>query len=184
MDISDEVDISQLEIQNADEEFGGIRDIFNPSPPLALEAKESGKATTVHMGNKDFVVSDVDEQLMLFVPFRRTVKVHSIHVTSLIPTNDNGETRKRPKTINLVINHPHILGFEETAQFTQQIQLRERDWSQETGTAIIYTRYVNFQNVSTLGIFVVDGLEQVSDNDGVQGETTRLDRIRVIGKYR
>jgi len=180
-DIGDEVDMPNLEIGNANGKFGGIRNLFSPSTPLTIDKTEGNMVTNDKIEDKDFVVSDVDEQLMLFIPFKRAVKVHSIHLTSLISTNEENETSKRPRTIKFVVNRPNMLGFEESAQFVQEIELGEQDWNDETGTAVISTRFVKFQNVFTLGIFIVDGLE-LAISDGVQGEFTRLDRVRIIGR--
>jgi hypothetical protein len=82
----------------------------------------------------------------------------------------------RPKTIHLFTNRPHILGFEEAEDIpaTQTMILSEKDWDAQTGTADIALRFVKFQNVSSLVLFVVDG-------DG-NGERVRLDRIRIIGE--
>lgn len=56
---------------------------------------------------------------------------------------------------------------------TQQIELSESDWNAD-GTANIPLRYVKFQNINSLVLFVVDG-----EGDS---EKTRLDRIRLIGE--
>lgn len=170
-----------LDIGNVNGEFGGIRSLFSPSEPLDLSIDNTGGDTVIE--DPDFVVSDVDEQLMLFVPFKRAVNVHSIHFTSLVFTKKEDETSKRPRTIKFVVNRPHILGFEESVQFVQEIELGEQDWDNESRTVVINTLFVRFQNVSTLGIFVVDGLDQ-DMSDVEQGEFTRLDRIRIIGQPR
>jgi hypothetical protein len=82
----------------------------------------------------------------------------------------------RPKTIHFYINRPHILGFEEAEDIppTQSITLEEKDWDSTTGTASISLRFVKFQNVTSLVVFVVDG-------DG-SGDKVRVDRIRLIGE--
>lgn len=81
----------------------------------------------------------------------------------------------RPKTIQIYPNRAHILGFEEAEDIpaTQAITLSEKDWD-ETGTATIPLRFVKFQNVMSLVLFIVDG-------DG-EGEKVRLDRVRIIGE--
>lgn len=81
----------------------------------------------------------------------------------------------RPKTIQIYSNRPHILGFEEAEDIpaTQAITLSANDWD-STGTATVSLRFVKFQNVSSLVLFIVDG-------DG-EGEKVRVDRIRVIGE--
>lgn len=81
----------------------------------------------------------------------------------------------RPQTIHIYTNRPHILGFEEAEDIpaTQSITLSAKDWD-ATGTADIPLRFVKFQNVSSLVLFIVDG-------DG-SGERVRVDRIRIIGE--
>lgn len=81
----------------------------------------------------------------------------------------------RPKTIKVYINTPHILGFDEADDIpaTQTITLSAADWD-ETGTATIPLRFVKFQNVTSLVLFVVDG-------EG-ESDTVRLDRLRVVGE--
>lgn len=99
---------------------------------------------------------------------------HLVQITSLLPTSDD-EVPMRPKTIRLYLNHPHILGFEEADDIepTQIITISKGDWD-STGTATINTRFVKFQNVSTLVLYFVDG-----DGDG---DKVRVDRIRIIGE--
>jgi hypothetical protein len=81
----------------------------------------------------------------------------------------------RPKTVHLYTNRPHILGFDEAEDIppTQMITLSASDWD-SMGTANIALRFVKFQNVTSLVLFIVDG-------DG-SGERVRLDRVRIIGE--
>ncbi|KAF4633732.1 hypothetical protein G7Y89_g4380 [Cudoniella acicularis] len=172
-DITDQVDVKGLELLNADTEFGGVRVLFEASKPTGLQ---KGKASENQA--KDWVESDTDEQLMMFVPFQATLKVHTLQITSLPPAasdDDDDEVPLRPRTIKLYSNRPHILGFEEADDIpaTQSIELSEKDWDL-TGTATLSLRFVKFQNVTSLVMFVVDG-------DG-EGERVRIDRIRIIGE--
>src|SRR4051794_29388364 len=109
--------------------------------------------------NKDWVKSDTDEQLMLFIPFQSTLKVHSLHLTSLPASADEDDVTLRPKTLKVYKNRAQILGFDEADESiaTQDIELSSRDWDPKTGTAKVELRFVNFQNVTSLVIFVVDG---------------------------
>jgi hypothetical protein len=97
-----------------------------------------------------------------------------MQITS-IPPQDDDEAPMRPRTIKLFSNKPHNLGFEEAEDMTatQVIELTEKDWNQD-GTASIGLRYVKFQNINSLVLFVVEG-----DGDG---EKVRIDRIRLIGE--
>jgi hypothetical protein len=81
----------------------------------------------------------------------------------------------RPRAIKLFTNKPHNLGFDEAEDLsaTQEFELSESDWNAE-GTANIPLRFVKFQNVTRLVLFVVNG-----DGDG---EKTRLDRLRLVGE--
>ncbi len=81
----------------------------------------------------------------------------------------------RPKTIRLYTNRPHNLGFDEAEdiQPTQEIEISETDWN-SNGTASLGLRFVRFQNLTSLVVFIVDG-----DGDS---EKVRIDRIRLIGE--
>jgi hypothetical protein len=99
-------------------------------------------------------------------------------ITSLPPQaseDDDDDVPMRPKTIHIYTNRPHILGFEEAEDIpaTQIINLEAKEWD-NSGTANIGLRFVKFQNVTSLVLFVVDG-----DGDG---EKVRIDRIRIIGE--
>ena len=87
-DVSDQLELKGLDLLNADSDFGGVRGLFESSKPSALQ---NGKSTEGQA--KDWVESDTDEQLMMFLPFKATLKVHSIQVSvrvlCLIPIANN-----------------------------------------------------------------------------------------------
>ncbi|KAL4913210.1 DUF1000-domain-containing protein [Aspergillus aurantiobrunneus] len=173
-DITDEYDVKGLELLNQDSEFGVPRTLFEPSKPSALG---NGKGKEGSGAAADWVESDTDEQLMLFIPFRSTLKVHSLHITSLPPSEgDDDEVPMRPKTIHLYTNRSHVLGFDEAEDIppVQTVTIESGDWDPKTGTAKIDLRFVKFQSVMSLNVFIVDG-----DGDG---EKTRVDRIRIFGE--
>lgn len=58
-------------------------------------------------------------------------------------------------------------------QATQEIEIGADDWN-ANGTANISLRFVRFQNITSLVLFVVDG-----DGDS---EKVRIDRLRLIGE--
>jgi len=172
-DITDQIDVKGLELLNADSKFGTVRALFDSQMPSALS-----KGNGTEAKYKDWVESDTDDQLMLFMPFQSTLKVHTLQITSLPPQaseGDDDEVPLRPKTLKLYTNRPHILGFEEADDIpaTQEIILTTKDWDQN-GTANVGLRFVKFQNVTSLVMFIVDG-------DG-EGERVRLDRVRIIGE--
>ena len=179
-DVSDQVDSRGLDLLNADSDFGNVRTLFEKKQPSALN-KAATQSTKNQDGEvKDWVVSDTDEQLMLFIPFQSTLKVHSLHITSMPPAasrdGDDDDVPMRPRTIKIYKNRPSTLGFEEAEDIlpTQSVELKGSDWSKSTGTAKIELRFVKFQNVSSLVLFVVDG-------DG-KGDKVRVDRVRIIGE--
>ena len=180
-DVTDQVDVRGLDLLNSSSECGTARSIFNGSKPSSLDISGKGKAKTaggsVEEG-KDWVESDTDEQLMLFVPFQSTLKVHTLHITSLPPktAEEDDEIPMRPKTMHIYLNRANVLGFDEAEglQATQSITLDTADWDEKTGTAKVELRFVKFQNVHSLVLFVVDG-----DGDG---EKVRIDRIRIVGE--
>jgi len=69
-----------------------------------------------------------------------------------------------------------VLWFDEAEDtpVTQKIEIKPNDWDAKTGTAKVELRYVKFQNISSLVLFVADG-------EG-EGEKTRIDRIRFYGE--
>lgn len=171
-DVTDQVDPKGLELLNRDSEHAEPRALFDTSKPAGLAGKGKGS------GKPDWVESDTDEQLMLYIPFQSTLKVHSLHVTSLPPSDDDDdddESPMRPKTVSLYTNRSHVLGFDEAEDIpaVQTFEIKPEDWDAKTGTARIDLRFVKFQNVTSLVIFFVDG-----DGDG---DKLRLDRLRVIG---
>jgi len=182
-DVTDQVYLKQLDLLNANSEFGAAQTLFDMKAPskgtASSKGKEKDSGTTA---SRDWVESDTDEQLMLFIPFRSTVKIHTLQVTSLAPAPEHPDydkdedTPSRPKTIKIWVNPPHTLSFEDgEGPATQEITLNSSDWDPKTGTVSVPLKYVKFQSVSTLNIFFVD----VENEDA---EKIRIDRLRVIGE--
>ena len=170
--VTEQVEIRGVDLLNSDGDLGDAATLFADSKPSG-DAVAKGKRKETEDAKADWVESDTDEQIMLYLPFRSTLKVHSLQITSLPPRE--GEVM-RPKTINLYTNHSHVLGFDEAEDMapTQSVELKEGDWDEQTGTARVELRLVKFQNVTSLVVFVVDG-------EG-EGERVRLDRLRVVGE--
>ncbi|KAJ5774130.1 Thioredoxin [Penicillium paradoxum] len=174
-DITDQVDVKGLELLNRDTDKAEPRALFSASKPSALAGKEKAKAGS----QADWVESDTDEQLMLYIPFNSTLKVHSLQVTSFPPTDadaDDDETPMRPRNLHIYKNTSHVLGFDEADGIpaVQKVEIKAGDWDAKTGTANVPLRFVNFQNVTSLVVFFVDG-----DGDS---EKLRVDRIRIVGE--
>ena len=71
-DISDVMDVRGLELLNADETEFSVRTLFNKPKPSSLDGTPAEP--------KDWVESDTDEQLMLYMPFNSSVKLHTLQV--------------------------------------------------------------------------------------------------------
>ncbi|TWU77936.1 hypothetical protein ED733_005381 [Metarhizium rileyi] len=164
-DISDQVETRNCELLNADEDAGPVNVLFDAAKPVALS---NDKETA-----KDFVQSGADDQLLLFIPFQGSVKLHTLQVTSLPPRDQDDVSR--PEVIHLYLNRPQNMDFNEAddTEPTQAVTLKPEDWNDE-GTANISLRFVKFQKTTTLVLYVQKG------EDGA--EAVRLDRIRLVGE--
>jgi hypothetical protein len=178
MDITDQVDLQGVELLNADSFLAPARILFSDQKPSGV-ADIKGKGKEASKTEIDWVASDTDAQLMLFVPFQSTLKVHSIYITSFAirdEDEDDDDIPARPRRIEIYTNRSHNLGFDEAEDIpaTQTIELTPESWDATTNKAVIETRFVKFQNVSSLVLFVID-----AEGDA---EKTRIDRIRIIGE--
>jgi thiol-disulfide isomerase/thioredoxin len=72
-DITSQIEIGRCDLLNFDPNAGGVRVLFDSAKPSALAG---GKGTT-----KDWIESDTDEQLMLFIPFQSMLKLHTLQVS-------------------------------------------------------------------------------------------------------
>lgn len=174
-DVTEHIELVGLDIMNAN---SSVRTILGQSKPRSL-SPFAGK--TADSAPKDWIESDTDEQLMLFIPFQAQCKVYSLQITSLPPPVDDDRTDdevpSRPRTIKIYANTPQILSFDdaEGREPTQVVTLTPKDWDQKTGTAIVNTRFVKFQSVSSFTVFFVD-VERDS------AERVRIDRLRIMGE--
>lgn len=71
-DITDSIETRGCELLNADEDAGPVKVLFETSKPSALD---KGKGT-----KKDYVQSGADDQLLLFIPFQGSIKLHTLQV--------------------------------------------------------------------------------------------------------
>jgi len=111
-----------------------------------------------------YLASDCDEQLIISLSFNQAVKVHSLLF--------KGPEDKAPKTVKVFINQPSTLDFDKAEGYepTQKIDLSKEDITE--GNAV-NLRFVKFQNVQNLTLFV-------SDNQGGD-DVTQLDFLGIIG---
>jgi len=120
-----------------------------------------------HKQPGSYLLSDVDEQLLLNVSFHQTVRIKALRVHSHEPS-------KGPFTIKILVNRPSI-GFEDVQEaqesgVAQVVQLSEEDI--RVGKPIPL-RFVRFQSVNSVHLFVTSN----------QGDTdeTRIDELDFFG---
>ncbi|PGH04630.1 thioredoxin [Helicocarpus griseus UAMH5409] len=174
-ELSEEIEIKGIDLLNCDNQVGPGRSLFAAEKPSGLSAGESsGKAKAA--STADWVESDTDEQLMLYIPFQSSIKIHSLQITSLPPSEGDDDVPMRPKTLKLYTNRAHIIGFEDADDEapTQEVELAPQDWDAKTGTATVELRFVKFQRITSLVVYFVDG-----DGDA---ERIRVDRVRIFGE--
>jgi len=111
-----------------------------------------------------FLESDCDPQLLIYVPFRQNVKLHSICFVA--PEDGSG-----PRTVKLYVNNPSMDFQSVDVPATQELVLSSEDLKENTLTAL---KFLKFQNVASLTIFV-------EDNQGDK-DTTIISRLRFIGQ--
>lgn len=107
--------------------------------------------------------SDADEQLLLYIPFSQVVKLHSLVVKA--PAEDG------PKTLKLYVNR-QSMGFSNVADFpvTDTVVLSEEHLD---GSQPLALKFVKFQNVRSLAIFVED--------NQAGSDVTRLQKLAIFG---
>jgi len=112
-----------------------------------------------------FLESDCDEQLILTITFTQAVKLHSLKINA--PDDGRG-----PKTIKIFKNQPSAIDFDQ-AERMEAVETLDLSSEDITGDKIIELRYVKFQNVQNIVIFV-------KDNQGDE-ETTAINQFIIIG---
>ncbi|GAA5887258.1 hypothetical protein JCM6882_002465 [Rhodosporidiobolus microsporus] len=130
---------------------------------------ESSDHTLKHLlrgGGDKYLESDADEQLLLQIPLNQAVKLRALRF-STFPS----ASQFAPKTLRLFVNQPSVdFDSGEAMEPAQELVLDEE---QAKGTKSVELRFVRFQNVNHLSIFVVD-------NQGSE-DVTRIDKLELIG---
>ncbi|OJD14753.1 thioredoxin [Emergomyces pasteurianus Ep9510] len=180
-ELCDQIEIKGIDLLNCDNQVGPGRSLFAAEKPSGFSTTgTSGNGKDKASSTPDWVESDTDEQLMLYIPFQSSIKIHSLQITSLAPRGGDGDADDdvpmRPKTLKLYTNRTHIIGFEDADDETptQEVELKPQDWDEKTKTATVELRFVKFQRITSLVVYFVDG-----DGDG---ERIRVDRVRIFGE--
>ena len=143
--------------------------------PLAVDAS---KASVLNSANADALGavlgetgasvalrSDADEQLLLYVPFPSAVKLHSLAFTA--------PPSHAPRTLKVFINKPHMT-FDDVEGMccTQAFEVSP---GQTQGTPIL-TKYVNFQFVTSVTLFLDKG-----EDDELDDEVSAISKLQFFG---
>uniref|UniRef100_A0A8D8QC55 Thioredoxin-like protein 1 n=1 Tax=Cacopsylla melanoneura TaxID=428564 RepID=A0A8D8QC55_9HEMI len=129
----------------------------------ALNESDQHPFTNCLNASESYLESDADEQLIISFAFNQSVKIHSLKIKA---PKDKG-----PKTLKLFINQPKTLDFDSATsnESVQKIELTEKDLD----GSLINLRYVKFQNVQNIQIFVVDNQSDA--------ETTVITQLSLVG---
>ncbi|CAO3613557.1 unnamed protein product [Cunninghamella blakesleeana] len=141
-----------------------LTDIITPNQMDALNQQNEHNVKNIFKNDDSYLESDVDEQLIISVPFNQPVKLHSLKFKV-------ADKAKAPKTVKIYANRQN-LGFDDTdsVKETQTIELEPKDFEDD---AIVNLRFVKFQNIVNVVLFIADNQE---DED-----TTALQQLIFIG---
>eukprot|EP01095_Lingulamoeba_sp_RSL-Kostka_P008320 TRINITY_DN274_c0_g1_i1.p1 TRINITY_DN274_c0_g1~~TRINITY_DN274_c0_g1_i1.p1 ORF type:complete len:317 (+),score=125.92 TRINITY_DN274_c0_g1_i1:47-997(+) len=154
-----------------------IDSYINKSRVNCLNQQEDNNVSNIFKDDDSFLESDCDEQLLLYIPFNQTVKVHSLILNCIEPAN-------APCVIKLFVNKEAMdFSSAETEKPTQVIELSEDQINDGSGGSsssnkkkqpkLIPLKFVRFQKVNSLTIFVESNLDDE--------ETTVIDQLCFIG---
>ncbi|GAA5892861.1 hypothetical protein JCM8208_004107 [Rhodotorula glutinis] len=115
-------------------------------------------------GGDKWLESDADEQLLLQIPLQQAIKLRALRFTTL-----PAHLAHAPKTVRLFVNAPST-DFDTSAEPAQEVVLDEE---QAKGNKSVELRFVRFQSVTHLSVFVVD-------NQGGEDES-RIDKLELVG---
>lgn len=167
-----------------------LTEYITPNQMDALNQQEQNNAKNIFKDDDTYLESDVDEQLIISVPFNQrksyivcvwsgqkariallttkyektAVKLHSLKFK--VPNKTQA-----PKTIKIYANRT-VLGFDDADSIkeTQTIELTPENFEED---AVVNLRFVKYQNITHLMLFVVDNQEDE--------ETTQIQQLIFIG---
>ncbi|XP_054161432.1 thioredoxin-like protein 1 [Oppia nitens] len=128
------------------------------------ESDEHPLSGCLTSGSNTYLESDCDEQLIINLAFNQPLKLHSLKI---LAPKENG-----PKNMKLFINTHKTLDFDEcnSMESIQKLEFNEQDLTKGIPISL---RYVKFQNVQNLLIFV--------ENNQSNTEISRIDYLSIIG---
>lgn len=115
-------------------------------------------------GTDAFCQSDADHQLLINVEFQQQVKLACINLKGV-------DAETAPKNVKIFVNQPHF-GFEdaEDHEATQDVELTAEESTSDAKTEL---KFVKFQRVNTLQIFIAENQEDA--------EYTKLKSLQFFG---
>jgi thioredoxin len=111
-----------------------------------------------------YLASDADEQLVVNIAFNQVVKVHSLRIKA---PQDKG-----PKTLKFFVNQPSTPDFDHCDREAGE-QIIALAPKQLSGQELIPLKFVKFQKVNTISIFVSDNQEG--------SDCTQIHQLTLIG---
>jgi thioredoxin len=129
------------------------------------ESDDHPLAHCLDASKQTYLESDCDEQLIITISFSQPIKLHSIKIKA---PEEYG-----PKTMKLFLNQPSSLDFDkaESAEPVQSVEFQPTDLVEDAKP--VQLKYVKFQNVNSLTVFV-------KDNQAGK-DTTRISQLTLIG---
>lgn len=129
------------------------------------ESDDHPLAQCLDASKQTYLESDCDEQLIITIAFSQPIKLHSIKIKA---PEEHG-----PKTLKFFLNQPCSLDFDkaESAEPIQLVELQSSDLLDDAKP--VQLKYVKFQNVNSLTIFVKD--------NQTGKDTTRINQLILIG---
>ncbi|KAI8914141.1 galactose-binding domain-like protein, partial [Gorgonomyces haynaldii] len=130
-----------------------------------LNQSPTDRIENVFKDDDSVLKSDVDEQLIITIDFNQPIKLHSLKFTS----KTNG-----PRTFKTWINRPNSLTFDtaESENPIETVELTQDNLEPEGPSTPL--RFVKYQSVHSLTIFVKDNLQD--------DEITIIQRLELFGQ--
>jgi thiol-disulfide isomerase/thioredoxin len=111
------------------------------------------------------VASEADSQILIYLPLQNKAKVHSIFIKAAVVEDGSGEETQIPSTIKVWANNPTTISFDDASSGgIKPLHSGPVPEPDENGWREINLRFVHFQNVTSIQIFL----------DGDDEETTTV----------
>eukprot|EP00127_Corallochytrium_limacisporum_P003014 Clim_evm61s144 gene=Clim_evmTU61s144 len=156
-------------VQSYGKQFINIREYIDDSQMECLNQDDTKPLRNALGKAPGCLQSDCDEQLLISIPFKQPMRLHSIKISST-------DKETGPKHVRLFANPIHMLQFEdaETAAATQEFDLTDKDLVPGIESGVRELQFVKFQNVHSLLLFI-------KDNQG-GGDVTTMEELILLGQ--